>query len=349
MQDGDDDQSRRVTRRTAMAAGVTVASAVAVAQATGGGGPDPAAQQSAGGAEPPAGVSGTPAGGPGAERCAPSETRGPQPGPPGWGANRLPAVFVPHGGGPWPFVDFGLGDRAELDDLAAYLRSLRGVGKALPRALLVISAHWEEPVPTVMTAAAPPMLYDYYGFPPESYQITWPAPGQPQLAAQVRTLLAGAGFPTAANETRGFDHGTFVPLKVTFPEADVPTVQLSLVRGLDPRQHLAIGRALAPLRDQGVLIVGSGMSYHNLRAMGGARGTDQVFDAWLRASAVLEPAERDRRLIAWAQAPAARQAHPREEHLLPLMVVAGAAGADRGSVAWNGTFARTRLSAIHFG
>jgi aromatic ring-opening dioxygenase catalytic subunit (LigB family) len=262
----------------------------------------------------------------------------------------MPVVFLPHGGGPWPFVDIGFGAPAELDDLAEYLRSVRALPKTPPKALLVISAHWEERVPTVMTAAHPPILYDYYGFPPASYQITWPAPGEPALAARVRELLQTAGFETAEDAQRGFDHGTFIPLKLTYPEANVPTIQLSLIRGLDPRKHLALGRALAPLRDEGVFIVGSGMTFHNLRNFGPqGRADSEVFDAWLRERVVQEPAERDQALENWADAPAARATHPREEHLIPLMVIAGAAGADRGTLAWNGRFAGTRLSAYHFG
>lgn len=268
----------------------------------------------------------------------------------GASGSRLPVVYLPHGGGPWPFVDLGLGDQAELDALAGYLRAVRAVPKTAPRALLVISAHWEEAVPTVMTAARPPMLYDYYGFPPESYRITWPAPGSLQLAARVQVLLGAAGFETAADGARGFDHGTFVPLKLAYPEAEVPTVQLSLKRGLDPQEHLAMGRALAPLRDEGVFIVGSGMTYHNLRAFGPqAAPVAEAFDGWLREAATAAPPERDRRLAQWTKAPAARLAHPREEHLLPLMVVAGAAGADRGTVAYAGTLLALRLSAYHYG
>ena len=148
-------------------------------------------------------------------------------------ATRLPVVYIPHGGGPWPFVDLGL-PGPELDALASYLRQLSLLPKAPPRALLVVSAHWEAPAPTVMTATRPPIFYDYYGFPPESYATTWPAPGDPALAARTRELLDAAGWKTAADARRGFDHGTFVPLKVTYPEADIPTVQLSLKRGLDP-------------------------------------------------------------------------------------------------------------------
>jgi aromatic ring-opening dioxygenase catalytic subunit (LigB family) len=140
-------------------------------------------------------------------------------------------------------------------------------------------------------------------------------------------------------------------LKVTFPDADIPTIQLSLKSGLDPAEHLAIGRALAPLRDEGVLLVGSGMSYHNLRRFGSteARGHADAFDAWLQRISVADPAQRDGELEQWAKAPSARQAHPREEHLLPLMVVAGAAGTDRGSVPHSAPFGRARISAVHFG
>ncbi len=265
--------------------------------------------------------------------------------------DRMPVVYVPHGGGPWPFVDVGFGDKSELDALAAYLKAVRSAPAKTPTALLVVSAHWEEPVPTVMTSARPPMLYDYYGVPPESYRITWPAPGHPQLAARVRELLGSAGIDTHADAERGFDHGAFVPLKLAYPEADVPAVQLSLKQGLDPAEHLAIGRALAPLRDEGVFIVGSGMSFHNLRAFRSpdARPVAEAFDGWLRETVPLAAAERDARLVAWASAPSARQAHPREEHLLPLMVVAGAAGEERGAVTYEGTLAGVRISGCRFG
>lgn len=262
---------------------------------------------------------------------------------------RMPVVYLPHGGGPWPFVSVGLFSRRDEESLAGYLR---GVGAGLkPKAVLAVSAHWEAPVPTVMSAPRPPMFYDYYGFPPESYTITWPAPGDPRLAARTRELLGAAGWKTADDPRRGFDHGTFVPLKLTFPDAEVPTVQLSLKAGLDPAEHLAMGRALAPLRDEGVLIVGSGMSYHNMRGLlqGGGLADSEAFDAWLVESAAAAPEARHERLARWTLAPAARRCHPREEHLLPLMVVAGAAGEDRGRLAYNDVFGGVRLSAFHFG
>ncbi|MGQ0507265.1 MAG: DODA-type extradiol aromatic ring-opening family dioxygenase [Myxococcaceae bacterium] len=261
---------------------------------------------------------------------------------------RLPVVFLPHGGGPWPFVEMGL-NRTDVETLTAYLRSVANIAR--PKALLVISAHWEESVPTLMTGEHPPLLFDYSGFPPESYQLTWPAPGDPALAQRVQSLLNDAGVPTATNAKRGFDHGTFVPLKVTFPEANLPTVQLSLKKGLNPSEHLAMGRALAPLREEGVLIIGSGMTFHNLRAFGDPRafGVSEAFDNWLKETVDLGPLERDQRLVKWAEAPAARLAHPREEHLLPLMVVAGAAGLDRATRPYSGNFMGVKLSAFQFG
>lgn len=265
-------------------------------------------------------------------------------------SSRLPVVFLPHGGGPWPFVRLGLGSDAERAALAEYLRGVRDVPRTPPRAVLVISAHWEERVPTVMSAERPPLLFDYYGFPPESYELTWPAPGAPQVAARVRELLATAGIESASNSERGFDHGAFVPLKLTYPDAEVPTLQLSLKAGLDPREHLAIGRALAPLRDEGVFIVGSGMTFHNMRGFGPqGRPASAAFDSWLRDATTRDASERDARLAAWQEAPAARIAHPREEHLLPLMVVAGAASTDRGKVSYQGTFLGVELSAYTFG
>jgi aromatic ring-opening dioxygenase catalytic subunit (LigB family) len=264
---------------------------------------------------------------------------------------RLPVIYFPHGGGPWPFVELGFFARDEIEALKGYFEEWPRTLARRPKALLVISAHWEAPVPTVMTAAHPSILYDYYGFPPESYAITWPAPGDPALAARVQKLLGEVGFPTAVDGERGFDHGTFIPLKLSYPDADVPTIQLSLKAGLDPAEHLAIGRALAPLRDEGVLILGSGMSYHNLGAFRSGSGAHvaEIFDGWLREAATADPKTRAERLTAWATAPAARQAHPREEHLLPLMVVAGAAGDAAGRIAFNRTFGRARISAFHYG
>ncbi len=269
---------------------------------------------------------------------------------------RMPAVFLPHGGGPWPFMDdSAFGAPGMWDELSAYLRALSMTPPRPPAAVLVISAHWEAPRPTVMSARRPPMLYDYYNFPPETYEVQWPAPGAVEVAAEVRRLLEQSGFPTDEDVTRGFDHGTFVPLALTYPEANIPTTQLSLVAGLDPARHIELGRALAPLRDQGVFIIGSGMSYHNLRALTGRGGASamesesRAFDEWLAESVSGEANTRETRLVEWERAPAARACHPREEHLLPLMVVAGAAGDDAAALPYRERVMGAHVSAVHFG
>ena len=267
-------------------------------------------------------------------------------------SDRMPVVYLPHGGGPWPFVSDPMGEPEALSRMADYMRGLSALPPRDPTAVLLISAHWEERVATVMTSPSPPMLYDYYGFAPEAYEVTWPAPGSPTLAARVRDLLSAAGIDSAEDARRGFDHGTFVPMKLAYPNAEVPTTQLSLVTGLDPSAHLAIGRALAPLRDEGVFIVGSGMSYHNLRAFfvsGAAAEPSREFDAWLTETTSLDREQRDRRLAEWESAPSARACHPREEHLLPLMVIAGAAGVDRAHVEYRDVLMGAHVSAHHFG
>lgn len=247
----------------------------------------------------------------------------------------MPTFFVSHGGGPWPFME---GDyRQAHAKLEASLRALPALLPVRPRAILMISAHWEESAFTVMNSPAPGMLYDYGGFPPHTYEVVYPAPGDPALAERVVALIQAAGLSAGRDAQRGFDHGAFCTLVPMYPDADVPVVQLSLRRGLDPAEHLAMGRALAPLRDEGVLILGSGFSFHNLRLYGPAgRAPSAAFDAWLQAS-LPAPEGRAERLKAWAQAPAARLAHPREEHLLPLMVAAGAAEGEAASCSYHET------------
>ena len=265
---------------------------------------------------------------------------------------RQPTLFIPHGGGPCFFMDPPPAAPQLWTRMEQYLRGIPAALPARPKALLVISGHWEAPVPTVNVAPQPSLLFDYYGFPEHTYRLTYPVPGAPALAAEVRRLLQAAGFATAEEDSRGLDHGVFIPLKVAFPDADVPVLQLSLQQGLDPAVHLAMGRALAPLRDQGVLIIGSGMSYHNLRLLFSGRGNEgaAAFDDWLvQAATERDPARRDAALMAWERAPHARECHPEEEHLIPLMVAAGAAGADAGRQVYGEALAGKALSAFQFG
>jgi aromatic ring-opening dioxygenase catalytic subunit (LigB family) len=248
-------------------------------------------------------------------------------------SSRLPTYFISHGGGPWPWME----DMAPA--MQVLRQSLADIPRQLgqtPKAVLMVTAHWEGRAFTLGTAARPGMVYDYGGFPAHTYEVVYPAPGAPELALRVQGLLEAAGLPVAQDAGRGYDHGTFVPLAVMFPGAEVPVLQMSLRAGLDPAEHLALGRALAPLRDEGVLIVGSGLSYHNLRQFGRAgQAPSQAFDAWLQTAMAAAPATRTQALLDWEQAPSARICHPREEHLLPLMVAVGAAEADTASCVYH--------------
>ncbi len=237
----------------------------------------------------------------------------------------LPTYFISHGGGPWPWMKKEMG--GEFDELEKSLEKIPRELGATPEAVLVISGHWEAAEPTVMAHPTPPMLYDYGGFPEHTYEVRYPAPGSPRLADRVRDLLQGAGFAARLDTERGFDHGTFVPLFIMYPKAEVPVVQLSLKKGYDPQEHWDMGVALAPLRSEGILLVGSGLSYHNLREFGPeGKAASEEFDAWLfETLKEMDSGERRRRLFGWSQAPSARKAHPREDHLIPLMVALGAA------------------------
>lgn len=261
----------------------------------------------------------------------------------------LPTVFLPHGAGPCFFMEWGRGPADTWDRTAAYLQGLVPSLLERPKAILVVSGHWEAEVFTVGTAERPALDYDYYGFPPHTYALTFDAPGSPALAHRVARLLGEAGIASAEDAGHGWDHGVFVPLKLVTPDADIPVVQLSLKADLDPKAHLAAGRALSPLRDEGVLIVGSGMSWHNMRGFSPAfTERSAAFDRWLEA-AVTDPAGREAALTRWDSAPHGREAHPREEHLLPLMVAAGAAPGEPAVVAFRDTVMDVVVSAVEFG
>ncbi len=239
-----------------------------------------------------------------------------------------PVYYLPHGGGPMPLLD----DAAHTG-LIRFLKTLNGKFAKVD-AIVLISAHWEEAQPSVYAGEHHGMLFDYYGFPPHTYEFKYPAPGAPALANHIAALLQAAKLPYVPETARGFDHGTFVPMLLINPEADIPCLQLSLLKGLDATAHLRLGLALQELRKQNVVIIGSGMSFHNLQAVFAGpqpelRAASDQFHQWLLAtmgSANLSAEDRLAALANWQQAPYARFCHPRAEHLLPLHVCAAIAG-----------------------
>ncbi len=265
-------------------------------------------------------------------------------------STRMPTWFIPHGGGPCFFMDWNPIDA--WDRMAHYLKTAASTLPRQPKAIVLVSAHWLEPYIAVTSGNQPGLIYDYHGFPPHTYELTYPAPGAPALAARIADLLQAQGIATQQDAQRGFDHGVFIPMKLLFPDATIPVVQLSLHTSLDPAHHLLTGRALQALRDEDVLIIGSGMSFHNMRAYGNPQYApiSDEFDDWLTHAVQAEPQERDQLLAAWTQAPRARDCHPplSEEHLLPLMTVAGAAGNSGGRKVFSDRVMETTLSAFAF-
>ena len=266
------------------------------------------------------------------------------------GDTRMPVYYVPHGAGPCFFMDWN--PPHAWDNMASFLKGIADTLPSRPRAILLVSGHWLEPEFRATGHSSPELIFDYYGFPPHTYKLTYPASGEPALAEDLAQLIRGAGLNASVDPARGFDHGVFIPLKLMFPNAEVPVVQLSLRRDLDPAAHIAAGRALADLRKQGVLIVGSGMSFHNMRGYGDTRYTplSEEFDEWLTAAVESAPAERERLLENWTQAPHARHCHPpaAEEHLIPLMVAAGAARDAQGRKVYSERIMETTISAFRF-
>lgn len=234
----------------------------------------------------------------------------------------MPVLFIAHGAPPL------LDDEPWKAELAAW-------GKALPRpkAILMLSAHWESHPIAIGATEAVPLVYDFYGFPERYYRIEYPSPGAPALAARVRELLRRSGTTFIDDPKRGLDHGTYVPLLSMYPAADVPVLQVSLP-GLDPKELYAFGRALAPLRKEGVLVAGSGFLTHNMRALGQSEtpAWAEEFDAW--SAEVLTRRDADALIDFKARSPSARLAHPREEHFAPVIAAAGAAAEGGGEIAF---------------
>lgn len=266
-------------------------------------------------------------------------------------SSRLPTLYIPHGGGPCFFMEPRPPLPRDLwDGMAAHLRGIDAAVGVRPKAVLVISGHWESALPTFNVAERPSLLYDYYGFPEHTYHLKYPVAGAVNLVPRARELLRAAGFESDVDAKRGLDHGVFVPFLLIYPDASVPIMQMSLQESLDPGLHLALGSALAPLRDEGVLIVGSGMSYHNLAAMFSGRGGAEAaaFDAWL-AEVMQDAATREARLSGWRSAPGASASHPREDHLMPLMVAAGAARGEPAIRTYHEAITGKPISGFRFG
>lgn len=271
---------------------------------------------------------------------------------------KMPALFIPHGGGPCFFMD---SDPADLwDDMENYLRGCINNLPDQPKAILIISGHWEEHVITIQSNPNPPMLFDYGGFPPHTYELNFPAKTSQPLISRIVELLNQNNIENKLDDQRGFDHGTFIPLLVALPKADIPVVQVSMRADMNPQAHIKLGEALQPLRDEGILIVGSGMSFHNLRSMFAQMQQPkpkdfviqeaQEFHTWLtNATTNSDPKKRNQLLANWSSAPMAKFAHPREEHLMPLHVVAGAAGQDIGKQVLDDLVLGTPQSAFQFG
>lgn len=235
-----------------------------------------------------------------------------------------PVLYFPHGGGPLPL----LGDIGH-EKMIRFLKRIQPL-LGRPDAILLVSAHWEEIKPMVTSAKNPSLIYDYYGFPEEAYQIEYPVPGDPVLAEKIVSLIKATGQTAWRHSQRGFDHGLYVPLKIMYPSASIPCLQLSLLSSLDSEEHIQLGKALSDLRHENVLIMGSGFSFHNLRAFMSKNATvrdrqNERFQDWLIETCTgdMNESEREKRLIAWESAPFARYCHPREDHLLPLHVCYG--------------------------
>ncbi|KAJ3089536.1 hypothetical protein HK102_006178 [Quaeritorhiza haematococci] len=272
---------------------------------------------------------------------------------------RAPAAFVPHGGGPLPLLN-DPSSAGLTKFLSKFGPSLNLPDGSKPKAILLVTAHWEANVPSISNNSTHSLLFDYYGFPPESYKFTYPAPGHPEIAAKAARLVESRfGGKVKLDAARGWDHGVFVPLKLIVPDASIPVVQMSVLSSLDPADHIRLGQALAPLRDEGVAIVGSGMSFHNMRffRMGGftqnasklAKYDGSDFnDAIVDACTKVTGEEREKRLADWEKMPGARLCHEREEHLMPLLVVAGASGEDVGKLAFDGDMLGFKISGFLF-
>lgn len=259
-----------------------------------------------------------------------------------------PTFFLSHGGGPWPWL------RKEMPFLDGLHQSLKDVVMSLaekPRAIVIVSGHWEEDEFTIMSNPQPPMIYDYYGFPEHTYKIKYAAPGSPKLALRIKAVLGENSISTSLNPERGFDHGVYSLLYPMYPDADIPVVQVSMKNDFNPTEHFRLGMALSSLRREGVLIIGSGNLFHNLREMQRSRIQSELFDSWIRKVVLSQDLKfRNEEILNWESAPFARYCHPREDHLVPLFVALGAAHQDFGTLIFGEPLmGRVSVSSFRFG
>ena len=234
-------------------------------------------------------------------------------------------LYIPHGGGPMPLLP-----ESRQQPLSLFLQ---GLGDKLrkPDAIVVLSAHWEADPVQITSASSPELYFDYYGFPPETYEYQYPCPGHPQLAQQIADHLNNRKIQVKLDAERGLDHGVFVPLMLMYPQADIPVIQISLRPDLDAGFHVALGTALSDFEFDNLLWLGSGFSFHNMKALMSKRddspdALNQAFEDWLAETLSAENLsieDRTKRLAEWQQAPGGLYCHPREEHLLPLHICFG--------------------------
>lgn len=264
---------------------------------------------------------------------------------------KWPTYFIPHGGGPCFFMDPRPGMSTDTwDKMAAFLRGIDDDLGERPKAVIVISAHWMTEKPAIVAEKQPALYFDYYGFPPHTYELTYPTRTPQWLVDRLDELLASAGYALDKVTGRGLDHGVFVPFKLVYPDADVPLIQLSMLASDDAEEHLKFGRAISALREEGVLIVGSGLSYHNLRQFYGTQDKPdaRAFDNWL-TNAVMDANTREERLRAYQAAPGFAECHPTPEHLLPLMIAAGAATGEGAEQVYSEVLLGAANSGYRFG
>lgn len=247
-------------------------------------------------------------------------------------------AFVSHGGGPLPVL--GDANHVELVDT---LKTLTTELPQNPSLIVMVSAHWETSGFELTAAANPEMIYDYYGFPEESYHLQYPAPGAPDIARDMAEKMQAQGVNIRLNESRGFDHGMYIPLMLMYPEAKIPVIQLSVEKGLSPAEHWQLGETLAQVLPEDSLVIGSGFSFHNMRAFFSPKTPEMTqavhtFQAWLDETVTAADLSREAaqtRWENWSSVEGGRFCHPREEHLIPLIVCQAAAQGAGRSIAFN--------------